>query len=612
MATTVPAVHGRINDLDSHLQVPISRWGEVFGDATARFGERFAGIALFDATDEPELTAESVWNTKGTAAPGASTPEGRLAAMDVMGIERQLIFPQVVLAMPAWSDHPNAGAVLREYNDAVLRWTAAGDGRLRPTALLNLTTIEGAIAEAERVAAGGARAVFIQDGIAPGGRSPAAPEVDPLWALLAEADLPVTLHIGGQEGFFGSDAWPDADLLRPGSFSTGEPVGPHMLATMHLAAQNYLAAMIYGGVFDRHPEPARRRDRARRHVGRPVRRPPRGPPPVVPPPARRTAAPPDRGLRRPDPRHAVLLGAHRPPNRALRHARDLRVLHRLPPPRRRHRSDRPHGRRHRAPRRRSPRSVLRPQRRTPAPRLSTTNPVPTDHHRKAATMPDARPDSPELSDPFRDELLLSLRRWTVDGSVPLTHEFLRTGDGHARESYCRIQAENPVAQLLLEERYLAPLPDMDALRAMGDGTLGRAFAAHIDDNGLDVTKLRESAFIDAHARDGDDQAYLAERGFQLHDLFHVLTGYDTSPLGEVGVVSFTAAQTMSPYPTFIMTTRPLQMAMYEPDLLPFVMDTVAEGWTRGRKADLLIGIRWEDCWTESLDDLRGRHSLVTG
>ncbi len=253
MTTKLDAVHGRINDLDSHLQVPISRWAEVFGDATARFGERFAGIALFDATDEPELTTESVWSTKGTAAPGASTPEGRLAAMDVMGIERQLIFPQVVLAQPAWSDHPSAAKVLHEYNDAVLRWTEAGHGRLRPTALLNLTTIDGAIAEVERVAAGGARAVFIQDGIAPGGRSPAAADLDPLWALLAEAELAVTMHIGGQDGFFGSNAWPDADLLRPGSFSTGEPVGPHMLATMHLAAQNYLSTMIYGGVFDRHP-----------------------------------------------------------------------------------------------------------------------------------------------------------------------------------------------------------------------------------------------------------------------------------------------------------------------------------------------------------------------
>jgi predicted TIM-barrel fold metal-dependent hydrolase len=253
MATVVQSVHGRINDLDSHLQVPASRWGEVFGAATARLGEQWIGTPFFDATDEPEPTTESVWRTKGSAAPGACTPEGRLAAMDLMGIERQLIFPQVVLAMPAWSAHPDAHVVLREYNDAVLRWTRAGNGRLRPTALLNLTTIEGAIAEAERVVAGGARAVFIQDGVAPGGHSPAAPEVDPLWALLAEARAPVTLHIGGQEGFFGTPAWPATECLRPGGFSSGEPVGPHMLATMHLSPQNYLTCMLYGGVFDRHP-----------------------------------------------------------------------------------------------------------------------------------------------------------------------------------------------------------------------------------------------------------------------------------------------------------------------------------------------------------------------
>ena len=225
-------------------------------------------------------------------------------------------------------------------------------------------------------------------------------------------------------------------------------------------------------------------------------------------------------------------------------------------------------------------------------------------------MSEARPNSPELSSGFREALLLSIRRWTVDGSVPLTHEFLRSGDTHAREAYCRIQAENPVVQTLLEERYLAPRPDMAALRALDIGTLGRAFATHIDDNGLDVNKLRESAFIEAHARDGEDQGFLAERGFQLHDLFHVLTGYDSSALGEVGVVSFTAAQTMSPYPTFIMTTRPLQMALYEPELLPFVMDTVAEGWMRGRRADMLIGIRWEDHWAEPLEELRVRHGLV--
>jgi len=254
MSTALATVHGRINDLDSHLQVAVSKWGEVFGEHTARVGAMFIGNKFFDDTEEPARDLTSIWQKKGSAAPGASTVEGRLATMDMMGIDRQLIFPQVVLAIPAWSDAPNAGAVLREYNDAVLHWTKAGKGRLRPTALLNMTTIEGAIAEAERVIAGGARAVFIQDGVAPGGFSPAAPQLDPLWSLLAKAGVPVTFHIGGQQGFFGSDVWQNADLLKPGTFSTGEPVGPHMLATMHLSVQNYLTCMIFGGVFERHPE----------------------------------------------------------------------------------------------------------------------------------------------------------------------------------------------------------------------------------------------------------------------------------------------------------------------------------------------------------------------
>ena len=88
-------------------------------------------------------------------------------------------------------------------------------------------------------------------------------------------------------------------------------------------------------------------------------------------------------------------------------------------------------------------------------------------------------------------------------------------------------------------------------------------------------------FHTAHKSRGTDEGHLAERGFQLHDLFHVLTGYDTTPLGEVKVVSFTVAQAPAPYPAMIIASRPLQMVLYQPELLPFVMDAITEGWTRG-------------------------------
>ena len=102
--------------------------------------------------------------------------------------------------------------------------------------------------------------------------------------------------------------------------------------------------------------------------------------------------------------------------------------------------------------------------------------------------------------------------------------------------------------------------------------------AYLRETGLDVKLLRESAFIEAHHARGEDVGYLAERGFQLNDMFHVLTGFDTTPLGEVRVVSFTVAQTPAPYPAMIIASRPLQMVLYKPELLPAVMDAITEAY----------------------------------
>ena len=153
-------------------------------------------------------------------------------------------------------------------------------------------------------------------------------------------------------------------------------------------------------------------------------------------------------------------------------------------------------------------------------------------------------------------------------------------------------------------------PDVAYLATLEEKTLGRAFWKYLTDNELDPDKLRESAFIAAHKKRGDDVGYLAERGFQLHDMFHVLTGYDTTPLGEVRVVSFTVAQTPFPYPAFIIASRPLQCALYKPKLLPVLMDAITEGWTLGRRARSLLTVRWEEFWERPLTELRREYELA--
>lgn len=219
-------------------------------------------------------------------------------------------------------------------------------------------------------------------------------------------------------------------------------------------------------------------------------------------------------------------------------------------------------------------------------------------------------NSPDLDPELVKSLLESLASWDPRASVPLALTYMRVGDEEALGGFDAMALANPIADAMLESRYLSPTPDVAHLAALPDGSLGREFARYLTDNDLDPNLLRESAFIEAHRARGKDVGYLAERGFQLHDMFHVLTGFDTTPLGEVRVVSFTVAQTPAPYPAMIIATRPLQMVLYKPELLPAVMDAITEGWALGRRARPLIDVRWEEYWERPLTELRREYALV--
>jgi predicted TIM-barrel fold metal-dependent hydrolase len=249
-------LHGQILDLDSHLMIPADRFGRAFG----KFGAVVGPLAkrFLPGASEPEvgLSEDAVWNVKGGAAPGGGNAATRVAALDLMGVRRQLVFPDVLSAFVAWGKEPWAAGAMRAHNDYALEWGSASGGRLVPVGVLNTRKLDVAVAEAERLAAACCRAVMIADAVLPGGLSPAHSEVDRLWRILAEAGVAVLLHVGGQHGFT-SNKWEHTELLETrvkNLGSEGDPIGPLTLATMHLSPVNYLSALIFGGVLERHPD----------------------------------------------------------------------------------------------------------------------------------------------------------------------------------------------------------------------------------------------------------------------------------------------------------------------------------------------------------------------
>ena len=218
--------------------------------------------------------------------------------------------------------------------------------------------------------------------------------------------------------------------------------------------------------------------------------------------------------------------------------------------------------------------------------------------------------SPDLDPELEKGLLEALAQWDQSETVAFSHQFMRLAEPDVLKGYDDLGLASPVIARMLADRYLSPPPDLAYLKTLPDGTLGREFERYFTAAGLDVNMVRESAFIEAHKQRGEEVGFVAERGYQLHDLFHVLTGYDTSPFGEIRVVSFTVAQTPAPYPALTIALRLLQSTLYRPELIGPMLDAVSEGWALGRKAKPLIEVHWEDYWDRPVLELRKEYDLV--
>jgi len=264
---------GRIMDADSHEYTPLNLWEDQFGSVVSDFAAAFAQttmpIGRHVDGDVTEVDEESVWKTKFAAAPGAFDMRRRLDVLDFTGVRRQMVFPGSVglyavsfyyradaypdmLASIGGDRRGYALALIAAYNDFAIR-TARLSDRLRPVGIALAPTVDGLYEEVRRMIDGGVRAVWMPSASLPGGASPAHPDLDRIWALLADSDTAVMAHVGADVDFLTTIAWRDAPAFVGWKAGEEFQMDPWTLSTLHLPVQNFLATMVLGGVFERHP-----------------------------------------------------------------------------------------------------------------------------------------------------------------------------------------------------------------------------------------------------------------------------------------------------------------------------------------------------------------------
>ncbi len=201
--------------------------------------------------------------------------------------------------------------------------------------------------------------------------------------------------------------------------------------------------------------------------------------------------------------------------------------------------------------------------------------------------------------------------------VPEMHFRLwRRSDDEVREKYLANFRADPEAVAWFEEGFLADDPDFDALLALPPETLGYQYARHIVDNNLNRTIA--SDYRRAHERmeaegrlEGmpEEVRYAILRGFQVHDILHILTGYLTNGWGEIALQAFTLAQGRLPYSSIWMATLTTQMTFKNPDMTVPVMDAISQGWAKGRGSRNLNYTRWETMFDRPVAELRDAYAL---
>ncbi|MEO7026773.1 MAG: Coq4 family protein [Caulobacteraceae bacterium] len=161
-------------------------------------------------------------------------------------------------------------------------------------------------------------------------------------------------------------------------------------------------------------------------------------------------------------------------------------------------------------------------------------------------------------------------------------------------------------QAFLAEEFADRLQDDAWLASLPEGSVGAAYRAFIAPRGLSAYGLAEESrkLPDVEIDTPHPVAWYARRLRDVHDVWHVLTGYGTDALGEVCVVAFSYAQTRTLGFALIAGGGALELQRGGSGW-PYGK-AVAQAYANGRRAEWLAPLDYEALFLEPLEAARAR------
>ena len=179
--------------------------------------------------------------------------------------------------------------------------------------------------------------------------------------------------------------------------------------------------------------------------------------------------------------------------------------------------------------------------------------------------------------------------------------------GNSGKRAFRRFSRSPGGQRILRDKrdLFSVMNDVQRLRAMPEGSLGRAVADWYQLEELSAQGLAdasEAAFSEGgprRAQLSSDEDLFSKRLLDLHDVFHVLTGYGRDLLGELAVLAFTIPQIKNAGIAYLVLDV-LKSSGWNSTMGKLIR----QAFQRGRRCEWLVDQDWEALFEQPIERVR--------
>ncbi|BAY83227.1 hypothetical protein NIES267_27140 [Calothrix parasitica NIES-267] len=179
-----------------------------------------------------------------------------------------------------------------------------------------------------------------------------------------------------------------------------------------------------------------------------------------------------------------------------------------------------------------------------------------------------------------------------------------TSEPYAIQKIIEFLYQIPQAKKAFQERNILGDIDLQKLYCLPSNTLGYGYAKHMLDRGLKPLKS-ETLTID------NDAQYLSIHLTETHDIWHVVTGTDSDIPGELQIEAFCVYQLYATrFFLGLIVKNLLKSTVEDIEVSTQYMDAITKGWLIAKQAKPLFGIKWDELWEHSLEEVRADLNIV--